>query len=136
MAVNQTDFELNDLNREIELANARRRLQAIQSGRNPDTYYPGDSSSTGLSGIGGLWKDLADQQFSNTARTMDLANQYRTKEGATQGQVDEQMFRRLSAELEARKYLAANSPEWQASSSTRWTNWLRNQDLQRARSNR
>jgi hypothetical protein len=59
--------------------------------------------------LAGYQGDLLDRQFNNTGRLMDLSNRYRTKEGATQGQMDEQAYRRLDASLTNQRYLATTA---------------------------
>lgn len=66
----------------------------------------------------------ADKAFGYQTRAMGLSNEYRTKEGATQGQMDAQAFKRLSAELETRKYMQEKGADL--------TNWQRDKDQQRA----
>ena len=36
---------------------------------------------------------------------MDLTNKYRTKEGATQGQMDEQSHRRLTTQISSQQFM-------------------------------
>jgi hypothetical protein len=66
----------------------------------------------------------ADKAFGYQERTMARTNEYRTKEGATQGQMDDRAFQRLSAELETRKYMQTKGQDL--------TNWQRDQDQKRA----
>jgi hypothetical protein len=72
----------------------------------------------------GYLDKAAERAFGYQKQTMDLTNQYRTKEGATQGQIDNQAFKRLGAEIESRKYLQAKGADL--------TNQQRNQDRGRA----
>jgi hypothetical protein len=83
----------------------------------------GGSSGTGSSGTNGsstgslgsafgdlssTYKDLSSLQFNQTKDLMGLSNQFRTKEGATQGQVDDQAYKRLDAQLQTEKYMSTN----------------------------
>jgi hypothetical protein len=46
-----------------------------------------------------------DKQFDYQKQLMGLTNQYRTKEGATQGQMDEQAFRRLKTQVDSQQFM-------------------------------
>lgn len=72
----------------------------------------------------GYLDKAADKAFGYQERTMARTNEYRTKEGATQGQMDDRAFQRLSAELETRKYMQTKGQDL--------TNWQRDQDQKRA----
>lgn len=77
---------------------------------NPN-WNPGQGGSgTGI-GTGFNFNELFDKQFNNTRVLMGLTNEYRTKEGATQGQMDEQAFRRLSSQLETQKFMQVKGAE-------------------------
>jgi hypothetical protein len=62
---------------------------------------------------GSQFNDLFNRQFENTKSLMKLTNEYRTKEGATQGQMDEQSYRRLSSQLETQKYMQVKGADLQ-----------------------
>jgi hypothetical protein len=47
----------------------------------------------------------ADKQFGYQKGLMGLTNDYRTKEGATQGQMDEQAHRRLSTQVASQQFM-------------------------------
>jgi hypothetical protein len=47
----------------------------------------------------------ADKQFGYQKGLMGLTNEYRTKEGATQGQMDEQAHRRLSTQVSSQQFM-------------------------------
>ena len=70
------------------------------------------------------YSGLFDKQLSNTKSLMGVTHDFRVKEGATQGQMDAQSFKRLNAELETRKYMQGRGQEL--------TNWQRDQDQKRA----
>jgi hypothetical protein len=82
------------------------------------------------------WLDRAmDKQFDYSGKTMDRTHGYRVKEGQTQGQMDEQAFRRLdrsetglntrqTAQIESQKYLQQRGADL--------TNWQRDKDKDRA----
>lgn len=70
------------------------------------------------------YSNLFDRNFQNTTRLMDQTHRFRVKEGATQGQMDAQAFKRLNAELETRKFMQSKGQEL--------TNWQRDQDQRRA----
>lgn len=65
-----------------------------------------------------------DKAFGYQKQIMGVTNEYRTKEGATQGQMDDRAFQRLGAELETRKYMQQKGQDL--------TNWQRDQDQRRA----
>lgn len=108
------------------------RYNQIQDGK-------GDPSkaSTGLAGDGLFdYLDRAmDKQFDHTGRLMERSNFYRTKEGATQGQIDDQSYKRLdrsetglntrqTAQLETQKFIQNKGAEL--------ANWNKNNDKERA----
>jgi hypothetical protein len=82
------------------------------------------SGDTAQDKMFGYLDKAADKAFGYQERTMARTNEYRTKEGATQGQMDDRAFQRLNAELETRKYTQAKGAEL--------TNWQRDQDQKRA----
>jgi hypothetical protein len=84
----------------------------------------GGGSGNSNDGVMDNYNQLFDKNFQNTTKLMDLTHQFRTKEGATQGQMDAQSFKRLNAELETRKYMQGRGQEL--------TNWQRDQDQKRA----
>lgn len=111
---------------------ARRRYENAQKG-------VFDSKGFGASGDQALmfdWLDKAmDKQFGYTGQIMDRTHGYRVKEGQTQGQMDEQAYRRLDrtetglgnrqkAEIESRKFIQQRGAEL--------TNWQRDKDKDRA----
>lgn len=111
---------------------ARRRYENSQKG-----IF--DSKGFGASGDQALmfdWLDKAmDKQFGYTGQIMDRTHGYRVKEGQTQGQMDEQAYRRLDrtetglgtrqkAEIESRKFIQQRGAEL--------TNWQRDKDKDRA----
>lgn len=74
--------------------------------QNPDLYEKADR--LGLSGpqsaaFGDDFSKVLDQNFKNTSNLMELTNRYRTKEGATQGQMDEQAYRRLTTQINSQE---------------------------------
>lgn len=98
-----------------------------------------DSKGFGASGDQALmfdWLDRAmDKQFGYTGQIMDRTHGYRVKEGQTQGQIDEQAYRRLDrtetglgtrqkAEIESRQFMQKRGAEL--------TNWQRDKDKDRA----
>lgn len=111
---------------------ARRRWENAQKGIFDSSSFGADGNQAAMFG----WLDSAmDKQFDYTGKLMDRTHGYRLKEGQTQGQMDEQAYRRLdrqetgmstrqTAELESRKYLQAKGAEL--------TNWQRDRDRDRA----
>jgi len=105
-----------------------------EGGKDPYTAY--SQAQQAESGTYGASKDdsqdrlfgyldkATDKAFNYQKQTMGLTNEYRTKEGATQGQMDDRAFQRLSAELETRKYMQQKGQDL--------TNWQRDQDQRRA----
>lgn len=106
-----------------------------------DDAQKGKFNSTGFGASGDQalmfdWLDKAmDKQFGYTGQIMDRTHGYRVKEGQTQGQMDEQAFRRLdrsetglntrqTAEIESRKFIQKRGAEL--------TNWQRDKDKDRA----
>lgn len=67
------------------------------------------TAPTSTADFSSMYKDLSNLQFDQTKQMMSLSNQFREKEGATQKQVDDQAFKRQSAEIETRKYLQNNA---------------------------
>jgi hypothetical protein len=84
----------------------------------------GDGDGSAQDKMFGYLDKAADKAFGYQERTMARTNEYRTKEGATQSQMDDRAFQRLNAELETRKYTQAKGAEL--------TNWQRDQDQKRA----
>jgi hypothetical protein len=81
---------------------------------NPDLYSQAESagfSGPSSSSLGNQFSDILEQNFQNTSRLMDLTNQYRTREGATQGQMDEQAFRRLRTQLDTQERMQVRGAE-------------------------
>ena len=65
-----------------------------------------------------------ERDFGNTKRLMENANFFRTKEGATAGQRDEQTFRRQESSLTNQRFMQQKGADL--------TDWQRNQDYNRA----
>ena len=65
-----------------------------------------------------------ERDFGNTRRLMENANFFRTKEGATAGQRDEQTFRRQESSLTNQRFMQQKGADL--------TDWQRNQDYNRA----
>lgn len=71
-----------------------------------------DAGNTG-DGLLGTATTLLDKNFENTSKLMGLTNQYRTKEGATQGQMDEQSFRRMKTQLDTQERMQVTGADLQ-----------------------
>ena len=65
-----------------------------------------------------------ERDFGNTKRLMENANFFRTKEGGTPGQRDEQTFRRQESSLTNQRFMQQKGADL--------TDWQRNQDYNRA----
>jgi hypothetical protein len=98
--------------------------QRAEAGTYGDGGGVGGSGDSAQDKMFGYLDKAADKAFGYQERTMARTNEYRTKEGATQGQMDDRAFQRLNAELETRKYTQAKGAEL--------TNWQRDQDQKRA----
>lgn len=100
----QPDWQIEEFNRkkrELEL----QRLQAETNNIKNASGSTSNSATSTYGGLGDLQERLANLGLTQQEKLMGLSNKYRTIEGGTQGQVDEQAFRRQSAEGETRKYL-------------------------------
>ena len=87
--------------RELELE----RLRAENRNIVGSSSSASKTATPSVSSMGDLQERLANLGLTQQEKLMGLSNKYRTLEGGTQGQVDEQAFRRQTAESETRKYL-------------------------------
>ena len=94
------DYQFNEAKRKLELERLKAETNNIKNTSN-STSKTGSSTSD----IGGLQERLANLGLTQQEKLMGLSNKYRTAEGGTQGQVDEQAFRRQAAEGETKKYM-------------------------------
>lgn len=94
------DYQFNEAKRKLELERLKAETNNIKNASN-STSKTGSSTSD----IGGLQERLANLGLTQQEKLMGLSNKYRTAEGGTQGQVDEQAFRRQAAEGETKKYM-------------------------------
>lgn len=95
------DFQYNQAKRKLELE----RLQAETNNIKNASKSASNASTSTAGNIGDLQERLANLGMTQQEKLMGLSNKYRTIEGGTQGQVDEQAFRRQTAEGETKKYM-------------------------------
>jgi hypothetical protein len=79
------------------------RLQSLVSG------VPQSSAGSNTKDIFDGQRSLLDATNAFTEKQMALSNMYRTKEGATQGQIDEQMNRRILTDGDVKIRMQGNS---------------------------
>jgi hypothetical protein len=73
---------------------------------NSDSNSSGDSGGSNSDDKMFSFLDrAADKQFGYQKGLMGLTNEYRTKEGATQGQMDEQAHRRLTTQVSSQQFM-------------------------------
>lgn len=121
------DAEITQLDFETEQFVKQRQLQDLREGKPPPNPY-----ADYFGAMSDFYNNQFDKQFSNTSKLMGLTNQYREKEGATQGQIDEQAFRRQSAQLEAQKYMQGRELDTRKFLATDAVQQNRDADLKRA----
>lgn len=119
---------------QIEEEAYRQDLQRIRSGQRP-VYDDRYSSTSNLDQYQNLYERLLGIENEQTRGRMSLANFYRTQEGETAGQRDEQAFRRLSSQLNTQKEISNNTLGNQRFLQQRGqelVNWQRDMDYNRA----
>jgi len=105
------NFQTNYSNPEVDRFNSEKRrlelerLQAETNNVKNASKSGGKGAGPSTGDIGGLQERLANLGLTQQEKLMGLSNKYRTAEGGTQGQVDEQAFRRQAAEGETKKYM-------------------------------
>ena len=87
--------------RELELE----RLRAENRNIVGSSSSASKTATPSASSMGDLQERLANLGLTQQEKLMGLSNKYRTIEGSTQGQIDEQAFRRQTAESETKKYM-------------------------------
>ena len=100
------ESEIDRFNREkrrLELERLQAETNNVKNASASKSTSNAASSATG--DIGSLQERLANLGLTQQEKLMGLSNKYRTIEGGTQGQVDEQAFRRQTAESETKKYM-------------------------------
>ena len=98
------ESEIDRFNREKRRLEIE-RLQAETNNVKNASKSTSNTASSSTGDIGGLQERLANLGLTQQEKLMGLSNKYRTLEGGTQGQVDEQAFRRQTAESETKKYM-------------------------------
>ena len=104
----QSNAQFNaQVGQQFQQEKRRLELERLKAENRNIVNSTGSTSKTGLStgDIGGLQERLANLGLTQQEKLMGLSNKYRTLEGGTQGQVDEQAFRRQAAEGETKKYM-------------------------------
>lgn len=94
-------FQFNAEKRRLELE----RLQAETNNIKNASSSASNTATSTYGSLGDLQERLANLGMTQQEKLMGLSNKYRTIEGGTQGQVDEQAFRRQTAEGETKKYM-------------------------------
>ena len=95
------DYQFNEAKRKLELERLRAETNNIKNASNSASK----TAASNYGSMGDLQERLANLGMTQQEKLMGLSNKYRTIEGGTQGQVDEQAFRRQSAEGETKKYM-------------------------------
>ena len=105
----------------------------------PGEIKPGEINPQDLDKQLNYYKDLYgftnNLQNASSTRNKEEAFSFRTKEGATQAQVDEQSFRRLNANLGNQRTMQESSltnQRFMQQKGADLTDWQRNQDYNRA----
>lgn len=113
-------------------AAAKKRWDDAQKGKFNASGFGASGDQAAMFG----WLDNAmDKQFDYTGKLMDRTHGYRVKEGQTQGQMDEQAYRRLDRSetgLNTRQAAEIASRQFMQNRGAELTNWQRNQDKDRA----
>ena len=127
--------EAQDYRNRIDAELARQDYERVRSGQAPlyDSRYTANRSQ--LDEYEQLYRTLLNIEDEQTRGRMGLANFYRTAEGETAGQRDEQAFRRLSTQLDTQRSMQSQQLENQRFMQNRGqelVNWQRDMDYDRA----